>query len=369
MIPLFKAIVGSQAYGTNTPTSDIDIKGIYIQNPLDILSFYYKPQINVDKDTCYYEIRRFLELLLTSNPTMLELLFTPENCILYKTDIWELIQKQRSLFITKECQNSFLGYARQQIYKAQGLNKKMNWEQDKITRKSPIDFLTVLEGIQTKPLKTYLKEHNLKENFCGLAKIDHTQQLYALYYDDIADIINTSDSTNPRYKDFKPHGYKGICNDSQLLLSEIPKYQIANHLCYVSYNLNGFQQHCKDYNSYQTWLKERNLNRYVDVKNHQQKIDGKNIMHCYRLLTMAKEIALYGTINVRRSDAEDLLKIRRGEVSLNDLIIKANDLFVEITELFKQSSLPEHIDKNTVHILLKDIRFQSFKLFNLSCYL
>lgn len=28
---IFKAIVGSQAYGTNVPGSDTDIKGVYIQ--------------------------------------------------------------------------------------------------------------------------------------------------------------------------------------------------------------------------------------------------------------------------------------------------------------------------------------------------
>jgi hypothetical protein len=36
---------------------------------------------------------------------------------------------------------------------------------------------------------------------------------------------------------------------------------------------------------------ERNLQRWVDVKSHDQKIDGKNMMHCYRLVQMAREIA------------------------------------------------------------------------------
>lgn len=47
---IFKAIVGSQSYGTNTPESDVDIKGVYVQDPNDILSFNYKEQININKD-------------------------------------------------------------------------------------------------------------------------------------------------------------------------------------------------------------------------------------------------------------------------------------------------------------------------------
>lgn len=42
---IYKTIVGSQAYGTSIPTSDIDIKGIYVQPNDDILSFQYKEQI------------------------------------------------------------------------------------------------------------------------------------------------------------------------------------------------------------------------------------------------------------------------------------------------------------------------------------
>lgn len=41
-IILLNAIVGSQAYGTNTPDSDIDMKGVYLQNPMEILGMDYK---------------------------------------------------------------------------------------------------------------------------------------------------------------------------------------------------------------------------------------------------------------------------------------------------------------------------------------
>ncbi len=63
---VFQAIVGSQSYGTSTPTSDIDYKGVYQQDNNDILGFKYKEQITVTDDEVYYEVKRFLELLQTA---------------------------------------------------------------------------------------------------------------------------------------------------------------------------------------------------------------------------------------------------------------------------------------------------------------
>lgn len=88
-IILLNAIVGSQAYGTNTPDSDIDTKGVYLQDPMEVLGMEYKEQINLDKDACLYEVRRFLQLLCNGNPTMLELLYIPEDCILEKHPLFE----------------------------------------------------------------------------------------------------------------------------------------------------------------------------------------------------------------------------------------------------------------------------------------
>ena len=364
MITLLKAIVGSHAYGTNTPESDIDTKGIYLQNPLEVMSFDYKEIIEIDKDNCLYEVKRYLELLQSSNPTMLELLFIPESCILEKHPLFDLILKHKQSFITKGCYNSFIGYAKQQIYKAKGLDKKMNWEQSKVTkRKRPIDFMKVIDKEKSYPLIKYLSNNNFSEECCGLVKVNDTEQLYCLYYDDIADIMKTCDMSNPRYKDYVSHGYKGICNEDQIYLSEVPSYQIQNGLINIQYNLNGFQEHCKDYNSYQTWLKERNTARYVDVKNHGQMIDGKNMLHCYRLLEMAKEIVETGQFNVQRPNAKELLKIRRGEVSLKELLDKTDSIIEEINILFNKSTLPDKIDKELVNNILKEIRQESLKLF------
>ena len=47
---LFETIIGSQAYGTQTPTSDVDKKFVYILPMDNILGTGYVEQINVNKD-------------------------------------------------------------------------------------------------------------------------------------------------------------------------------------------------------------------------------------------------------------------------------------------------------------------------------
>lgn len=72
---IFKCQAGSIAYGTSTPTSDVDYRGVYIQPLEDILGLGYVPQVNnANNDTIYYELRRFLELLAEGSPNMVELL-------------------------------------------------------------------------------------------------------------------------------------------------------------------------------------------------------------------------------------------------------------------------------------------------------
>jgi predicted nucleotidyltransferase len=104
---------GSNAYGTNIPTSDIDFAGVFIQSHDDILGNKYLEQINDStNDTVIYELRRFLELCGTNNPNILELLNTPSDCIIYKNDIFDSVLEHRDDFLTKICSGSFGGYAK-----------------------------------------------------------------------------------------------------------------------------------------------------------------------------------------------------------------------------------------------------------------
>jgi predicted nucleotidyltransferase len=377
--PLLIVKRGSQAYGTAIPTSDIDYAGVYIQHIDNILGYGYKEQINDDKnDTVFYEIKRFLDLVSTNNPTILELLNTPEDCILYKHPLIGEILQYRDKFITKKCSNSFAGYAIQQIKKAKGQDKKQNWEKDKVTRKDVLDFCYVIKGEKSIPWKVW-SEDRYEEKFIGVVNVPNARDVYAVYSDREAEMCHSErydEEIRNGYKNSLKKagmpmglGYKGlvksgeganVAESNQLRLSSIPKGETP--ICNIIYNKDGYTAHCKDYREYQEWLDNRNEQRWTDVKTHDQKIDGKNMMHCRRLLEMAKEIAEGKGILVRRENAQELLAIRRGEVDLQSLIDRAENDITEIDRLFKDSDLPESVDLGFINDLLVSVRKEFYGL-------
>jgi len=350
---IFKCVVGSHAYGTNIEESDWDIKGVYIQSPESVLEDGYLEQVSVSNDETYFELRRFVDLCCTGNPTMLELLFSDKECIIFKEDIFDLLIDDRNSFLTKLCKYSFGGYAISQIGKAKGLQKKMNWEGDKIERKEVLDFCYIIptrENISL-PVREWLKRNKYSQEHCGLTKIKNFENCYFLYYDHLAQMK----SENPKFLT-NGYGYKGITSidSNEVLVSQVPDFvQLAGTLFF---NKNAYSTHCKDYKSYQEWLETRNTQRFVDVEEHGQKIDGKNMLHCMRLLAMGKEIAEGKGVIVKRPDAEYLISVRKGKVDLNTLIEKAEKLKIEIDNAFDEASLPAKIDKEYFFKLVKQIR-------------
>ena len=349
--PLLIVIRGSQAYGTATPTSDTEYAGVYIQTEADIYGTAYKEQINDSKnDTVFYEIKRFLQLTASNNPTILELLNTPEDCIIYKDPIFDLILERKDEFISKVCANSFGGYAIQQIKKARGQDKKQNWEKEKVTRKEVLDFVYVIVGEKSIPWKEWNKPKGYDEKFIGAVNVPNARDVYALYFDD-----GENKSMGFGYKGLVKVGEgKNESESNQLRLSSIPKDETP--ICNIIYNKDGYTMHCKDYNSYQEWLTNRNEQRWVDVESHGQKIDGKNMMHCKRLLEMSIEIGRGEGIIVRRPNAQDLLAVRRGEVDLKTLIDESEKMIRDLDAVFAGSNLPDSVDPDLVHRLLVEIR-------------
>ena len=378
--PLLLVIRGSHAYGTNIETSDTDYAGVFIQSQEDIFGFNYKEQINDDtNDIVLYEIKRFLELLTSNNPNILELLNTPEDCIIYKDPIFDLVLDNRDKFITKVCAKSFGGYGKMQIQKAKGQNKKQNWEKDKVTRKDILDFVYVIEGSKSIPWKvwntkvSFVGRDGYDEKFCGVVNVPNAKDVYAVYFDTVAYNCfgdSVSSEVRERYKEQRlksnlplGFGYKGlvktgegdnVAESNALRLSSIPKGETP--ICNIVYNKDGYSEHCKDYKSYEDWLANKNDARWVDVKSHGQKIDGKNMMHSRRLMDMAREIALGLGINVHRENAQELIDIRKGKIDLQTLIDQVEKEIVEIDELFNNSNLPDSVNEKFVNNLLIKIR-------------
>lgn len=68
----------------------------------------------------------------------------------------------------------------------------------------------------------------------------------------------------------------------------------------MSFNENAYKQYCKAYKEYWEWVEERNEERYQNTLEHGKNYDAKNMMHTFRLLDMAEEIASEKSILVKK---------------------------------------------------------------------
>jgi hypothetical protein len=325
-------------------TSDTDIKGIFVLPQRELYGLNYIEQVsNPTNDEVYLEIGRFIGLLCKNNPNILELLNTPKHAVLLRHPLMDLIKPE--LFLSKLCFDTFAGYAKTQIKKARGLNKKINrpLEQE---RKSVTDFCYVVKGTGSISLKQWLVENYYKQEDCGLVNLPHFRDVYLLYHNEqiLAD-----------------EKLKGIvsgesANDVQL--STVPKG--IEPIAVMNFNKDGYSVYCKEYNEYWQWVEKRNDARYQNTLEHGKNYDSKNMMHTFRLLNMAEEIALNKKVIVHREDRDFLLQIRKGEFEYEDLMLMVEEKMKRIEDLYRTSDLPETPDVLEAENILINIREQFY---------
>lgn len=364
---LFQSISGSRSFGLATENSDTDIRGVYYLPKEEFFGLNYIPQIsNETNDISYYEIGRFVELLQKNNPNILEILASPQDCIQHKNPLMDLLKAED--FLSKLCKDTFAGYAISQIKKAKGLNKKILNPIEK-ERKSILDFCYILENNGSIPLKKWLQEFpssgnrgtrfadslknnknsealvsagrgGLSQEKCGLVNIDNTKGMFAVFYDESADL-----------------GYKGIIQNeeaNQVSLSSIPKGEKS--VAFMFCNLDAYSTYCKDYREYWKWVSERNEDRYNVNQNHGQNYDSKNMMHTIRLLQSCEQIFKNGSLQIRVENRDELLDIKAGNWSYDNVMKKAEELIQSIEYYHSKSSLPEYPDLEKTTKILVEIR-------------
>ncbi len=342
---LLNCISGSNSYGLQVPTSDTDYKGVFFLPKQTLFSLDYTDQVaNETNDEVYYEVKRFIELLYKNNPNILELLNTPEDCILFKHPLLNKVKSE--LFLSKLCKDTFAGYAVTQIKKAKGLNKKIvNPVDEKL--KTVVDFCYVLEQQQTIALQYWLDKNGYKQDECGLVTLNHMKDTYALFHN--------SQLTPPDY-------FRGIVvkeNANDVSLSSVPKG--IEPLTVLSFNKDGYSKYCRDYRDYWDWVDKRNDVRYESTLQHGKNYDAKNMMHVFRLLNMAHEIATEKRVNVRRPDRDYLLRIRSGEFMYDDLVQLADEKIEDIQQAYLHCDLQDMPDKNKVNELLYELMDSIYK--------
>jgi hypothetical protein len=341
---LFECVAGSRAYGLNHAQSDTDIKGVFISPIHEFYGFSYVDHINNDtSDISYFEIGKFIHLLCKSNPSVLELLFSPEDCIRKNSNCFKEIKPER--FLSKQCFTSFARYAFTQIKKAKGLNKKITNQFDK-ERKTILDFCYVFQNQGSIPIQDWLSIHNYTLDRCGLNRMPHSENTYSLYYDSSYDYCC---------------GFNGIIkkdNSCDVNISAISPG--LKPLTYLYFNNNAYSKYCKEYVEYWDWVAKRNDARYNQTLEHGKNYDSKNMMHTFRLLAIAEEIASKKTIIVRRPDRDELLKIKSGYYEYEDLIAMASEKLIKIELAFNKSDLPEFPDHKYAEELLIGIRTRKY---------
>lgn len=123
-------------------------------------------------------------------------------------------------------------------------------------------------------------------------------------------------------------------DSNDIHLSEIPKNEMP--ICYLIFNKDQYSSYCKQYKEYWDWMKLRNEDRYTTNIDHGKDYDSKNMMHTIRLLRVAKELLLTGDLNVKRTmDRDELLRIKNGKYSYDEVLKISEDLQSEIRKLPK----------------------------------
>jgi uncharacterized protein len=343
---LLKCISGSRAYNLSFPTSDTDIKGIFVLPRRELYGLTYTEQVsNSTNDEVFFEIGRFIELLSKNNPNILELLSTPDHSVLFRSPLMDLLKPGN--FLSKLCFDTFAGYAKTQIKKARGLNKKINraFEKD---RKSVLDFCYVVKGNTTVALPEWLTGNGFLQEDCGLVNLAHFRDAYLLYYIDMARTGNGTDNG------LRFNGIISGPSAKDVMLSSIPAG--IDPLATMYFNKDAYSIYCREYGEYWSWVEQRNDERYRNTLSHGKNYDAKNMMHTFRLLNMAEEIAVHHRVIVHREDRDFLLSIRAGAFEYDELISMVEKKMIRIEEAYRVSSLPEEPDGQQAEELLVRIR-------------
>jgi len=120
---LAEIIAGSHLYGLNTVSSDVDIRGVFLNtDPAKILglerfSFFKKLQ----EDTIFFELCHFLNGLKKTNTQMIEFLFAEESCFKLITDEFKHIKDNKYKLIDSQFfYKSLIGYIQNEKRLANG---------------------------------------------------------------------------------------------------------------------------------------------------------------------------------------------------------------------------------------------------------
>ena len=343
---ILRCIAGSRAYGTATPKSDTDIRGVFVLPRRCYLSIDEPITQVADErnDVIFYTLARFLELAATANPNIIELLFMPEDCVLQRTSLGERLIANRDLFLSKNAYETHIGYAHSQIKRARGRNKWVNNPQPE-EPPSRDDFCRIIprEGViggeTPSPYRPIpLEETGVRLEECHCAKLEYCTGAYRLYH-------------------YGPAA-KGVFREGNLVCESIPREdEDARCVGLLLYDRPGFEKALRDHNHYWQWRQNRNDARWLSQERGEIDYDAKNMMHTFRLLLSGEQLLREGRPLVRFT-GEKLAFLKdclAGRYAYDELIQMAEEKTAELKELRDRSDLPDEADPGRIDALLREL--------------
>jgi hypothetical protein len=117
-------------------------------------------------------------------------------------------------------------------------------------------------------------------------------------------------------------------------------HELGTPLFVIKFNRSVYESAKENHNNYWTWKKNRNAKR--SALEEQFGYDTKHAMHLVRLLRTGAEALETGTILVRRPDAEELLAIRNGAWTYEEIVSYAEAMDKKVREeLYTTTKLPK----------------------------
>lgn len=319
---IVKHYAGSHAYGTALPTSDVDFRGIFVADPINVRTPFFRIEEcedTTEEDTKLYELSQFMKLAVECNPNVVESLWVDESDIVTSTPAYEYLRQMAPDLLSSKIAFTTSGYALAQLKRIKGHNKWINNPQPEEAPRQA-DYISLVHNFT--PDKIF--KIDLNNYHTNYRLVPYAAETYGIYAADGYETFNIdTGNLNTNYE-----------GDSHVL---------GTPLFIIKFNKSEYGAVKETWTNYWTWKKNRNVVRSELEEQHGY--DTKHAMHLVRLLRMGAEALQTGEILVKRPDAKELLAIRNGAWTYKELVDYAEKMDKWVREvLYKQTKLPRTPD-------------------------